>query len=211
MIEPFSSCKGGAVPRREWLGGRIVASEATLASEGAIDKITDDSGANFDSSVVSSTFRRFDGGASAMLSKDSQPRELDEVECISDKYAPGRCAGVFLRLSGVGSNMAAYLNTYANRAKKHTNPAAKDLLETVERKQSNLCVSVDVTSSKDFLSIIDAVGPYVSLIKASICGPTSTLFIRTNNTEARHTSISLRTLNLLLFFAYKSSAPSTIF
>jgi orotidine-5'-phosphate decarboxylase len=65
--------------------------------------------------------------------------------------------------------MAAYLNTYADRAKKQINPAARDLLEAVERKQSNLCVSVDVTSSKDFLSIIDAVGPYVSLIKASIC------------------------------------------
>jgi hypothetical protein len=63
--------------------------------------------------------------------------------------------------------MAAYLNTYADRAKNHTNPAAKALLETIERKQSNLCVSVDVTSSKDFLSIIDTVGPYVSLIKAS--------------------------------------------
>lgn len=65
--------------------------------------------------------------------------------------------------------MAAYLNTYADRAKNHINHAAKDLLETIERKRSNLCVSVDVTSSKDFLSVIDAVGPYVSLIKASIC------------------------------------------
>ncbi|KAF8484895.1 humps family-domain-containing protein [Russula ochroleuca] len=64
--------------------------------------------------------------------------------------------------------MAAYLNTYADRAKKQINPAARDLLEAVERKQSNLCVSVDVTSSKDFLSIIDAVGPYVSLIKTHI-------------------------------------------
>ncbi len=65
--------------------------------------------------------------------------------------------------------MASYLNTYASRAKNHRNPAARNLLETIERKRSNLCVSVDVTSSKDFLSIIDAVGPYVSLIKASIC------------------------------------------
>lgn len=64
--------------------------------------------------------------------------------------------------------MAVYLNTYADRAKRQINPAARDLLETIERKQSNLCVSVDVTSSKDFLSIIDAVGPYVSLIKARI-------------------------------------------
>ena len=64
--------------------------------------------------------------------------------------------------------MQAYRRTYASRALHHVNPAAKSLLETVERKQSNLCVSVDVTSSNDFLSIIDAVGPYVSLIKASL-------------------------------------------
>ncbi|KAI0307294.1 orotidine-5'-monophosphate decarboxylase [Multifurca ochricompacta] len=63
--------------------------------------------------------------------------------------------------------MPIYLNTYADRAKNHTNPAAKDLLEVIERKQSNLCISVDVTSSKDFLNIIDTVGPYVSLIKAN--------------------------------------------
>ncbi|KAI9512221.1 humps family-domain-containing protein [Russula earlei] len=62
----------------------------------------------------------------------------------------------------------AYLNTYADRAKKFINPSAKLLLETIERKQSNLCVSVDVTSSKEFLAIIDAVGPYVSLIKTHI-------------------------------------------
>jgi hypothetical protein len=84
MIEPFSSCKGGAVPRREWLGGKIVASDATtLAESDAIDKVTDDSSATFDSSVVSSNFKRFGGGTSVVSSKDSQPRELDEVECIS--------------------------------------------------------------------------------------------------------------------------------
>lgn len=55
--------------------------------------------------------------------------------------------------------------TYADRAKGHSNPAAKALLETIERKKSNLCVSVDVTSTKDFLEIIDVVGPYVCLVK----------------------------------------------
>ncbi|KAH9077317.1 orotidine monophosphate decarboxylase [Lactarius deliciosus] len=64
--------------------------------------------------------------------------------------------------------MSAYRRTYADRAKQHVNPAAKSLLETIERKQSNLCVSVDVTSSNDFLSIIDTVGPYVSLIKTHV-------------------------------------------
>lgn len=87
------------------------------------------------------------------------------------KIAPGRSAGIALAWFDLKSRraMASYLNTYADRAKNHINPAARHLLETIERKRSNLCVSVDVTSSKDFLSIIDAVGPYVSLIKASIC------------------------------------------
>ncbi|KAF8663381.1 hypothetical protein AX16_000956 [Volvariella volvacea WC 439] len=53
--------------------------------------------------------------------------------------------------------------TYAQRADHHTNPAAKSLLQTMERKQSNLAVSVDVTKSQDFLSIIDAVGPFTHI------------------------------------------------
>lgn len=82
-----------------------------------------------------------------------------------------------------GDAMATYLNTYLNRAKKQVNPAAKELLETVERKKSNLCVSVDVISSKDFLAIIDAVGPYVCLIKASPGSYTLVLFIKALTTS----------------------------
>jgi len=40
--------------------------------------------------------------------------------------------------------------------------------KTMERKKTNLAVSVDVTSSSDFLSIIQTVGPYVCLIKTHI-------------------------------------------
>jgi len=58
--------------------------------------------------------------------------------------------------------------SYADRAKKQKNPAAKALLETMERKRSNLCVSVDVTKTADFLRVIDAVGPYVCLIKTHV-------------------------------------------
>jgi orotidine-5'-phosphate decarboxylase len=57
--------------------------------------------------------------------------------------------------------------SYAQRAERHTSPAARQLLETIERKQSNLCVSVDVTKRADFLAIVDAVGPFVCLIKAT--------------------------------------------
>jgi len=58
--------------------------------------------------------------------------------------------------------------SYGERAKKHSNAAAKALLETMERKSSNLCVSVDITKQADFLNVIDTVGPYVCLIKTHI-------------------------------------------
>ncbi|KAF5363344.1 hypothetical protein D9756_000468 [Leucocoprinus leucothites] len=58
--------------------------------------------------------------------------------------------------------------TYSERAARHKNPAAKLLLETIERKNSNLAVSVDVTKREDFLAVVDAVGPLVCLIKTHI-------------------------------------------
>ncbi|KAH7887644.1 humps family-domain-containing protein [Phlebopus sp. FC_14] len=61
-----------------------------------------------------------------------------------------------------------HLRTYADRAQKHKSPAARALLEIMVKKKSNLAVSVDVTQKKDFLAIIDAVGPYVCLIKTHI-------------------------------------------
>jgi orotidine-5'-phosphate decarboxylase len=57
--------------------------------------------------------------------------------------------------------------SYAQRSQNVANPSAKMLLEIMDRKKSNLCVSVDVTKKDDFLRIIDVVGPYVSLIKAT--------------------------------------------
>lgn len=61
---------------------------------------------------------------------------------------------------------SSLIQTYGERASKHKNPAARLLLETMERKKSNLAVSVDLTRTADFLSVIDTVGPYVCLIKA---------------------------------------------
>ncbi|PIL37083.1 hypothetical protein GSI_00775 [Ganoderma sinense ZZ0214-1] len=58
--------------------------------------------------------------------------------------------------------------TYAQRAAKHPNPAAKALLETIERKRTNLSVSVDVTKREDFFRIVDTVGPYVCLVKTHV-------------------------------------------
>lgn len=60
------------------------------------------------------------------------------------------------------------LQTYASRATRQPNPAAKALLKCIDRKQTNLCVSVDVTNKQDLLDVCDAVGPNVCLVKTHI-------------------------------------------
>lgn len=58
--------------------------------------------------------------------------------------------------------------TYESRAAKHPNSCAKQLLESIAQKKSNLCVSVDVTRKEDLLEIVDTVGPFVALVKTHI-------------------------------------------
>jgi orotidine-5'-phosphate decarboxylase len=64
--------------------------------------------------------------------------------------------------------MPARTKTYGERAENAKNPTAKQLLLIMERKKTNLAVSVDVTISRDLLNIVEAVGPYVCLIKAKL-------------------------------------------
>lgn len=59
----------------------------------------------------------------------------------------------------------ATLATYEARADRHPNACAKQLLEKIVAKQSNLCISVDVTRKEDLLEIVDAVGPFVAVVK----------------------------------------------
>jgi orotidine-5'-phosphate decarboxylase len=66
-------------------------------------------------------------------------------------------------------------HSYAHRALQQKNSTAKLLLETMERKKTNLAVSVDVTKTDDFLAIVDVVGPYVCLIKATFFSPAGSL------------------------------------
>jgi len=61
--------------------------------------------------------------------------------------------------------MAVHMKSYADRLANFKNPTARLILETMERKKTNLAVSVDVTTADDLLSIIDAVAPYVCMIK----------------------------------------------
>ncbi|ORY34569.1 putative orotidine-5'-phosphate decarboxylase [Naematelia encephala] len=57
------------------------------------------------------------------------------------------------------------LKTYASRISQHPNPTAKRVLEIMERKKSNLCVSVDVTTADEVLEVIRRVGASVCMVK----------------------------------------------
>lgn len=58
-------------------------------------------------------------------------------------------------------------SSYADRVSNFENLAARSLLECIERKKSNLCVSVDVTQKASVLRVVEAVAPYVCLIKVA--------------------------------------------
>merc|ERR1711963_1076471 len=58
--------------------------------------------------------------------------------------------------------------SYSYRASIHPSPLARQLLQLMQSKQSNLCVSVDVTNKASFLSIVEAVADHVCMIKTHI-------------------------------------------
>lgn len=57
---------------------------------------------------------------------------------------------------------------YQNKLDAQINPAGRKLLECILSKESNLCLSLDVTQSDRFLEIADAIGPYICLLKTHI-------------------------------------------
>lgn len=47
-------------------------------------------------------------------------------------------------------------------------PLASKLLKIMEEKQSNLCVSADVTSSEELLQLADSLGPKFCMLKTHV-------------------------------------------
>jgi orotidine-5'-phosphate decarboxylase len=84
--------------------------------------------------------------------------------------------------------------SYGERSLNFTNPTAKLLLETMERKKSNLAVSVDVTDKGDLLSIIEAVAPFVCMIKVNDLFNNTVVHILMIRFYCRLTSTSSKTL-----------------
>ena len=54
------------------------------------------------------------------------------------------------------------------RAKLCQNDLAKQLFLIMEKKQSNLCVAVDLVESEKILQLINNIGPYICLLKTHI-------------------------------------------
>lgn len=58
--------------------------------------------------------------------------------------------------------------TYEDRISHCTNPVAKTLLALMTEKKSNLCVNPDLTTCDEVLSIADAVGPSICVLKTHV-------------------------------------------
>lgn len=59
--------------------------------------------------------------------------------------------------------------SYAERAKlRNVHPLASKLLKIMEEKQSNLCVSADVTSGEELLQLAESLGPKICMLKTHV-------------------------------------------
>lgn len=58
--------------------------------------------------------------------------------------------------------------SYLQRAKAHPSPVASKLLKLMHEKKTNLCASLDVTTTSELLKLVDTLGPYICLLKTHV-------------------------------------------
>lgn len=58
--------------------------------------------------------------------------------------------------------------SYEDRASVHESATARRLLELMAHKKTNLCASLDVTTTAEVLNLADILGPYICMVKTHI-------------------------------------------
>lgn len=58
--------------------------------------------------------------------------------------------------------------TYKERAATHPSPVAAKLFNIMHEKQTNLCASLDVRTTKELLELVEALGPKICLLKTHV-------------------------------------------
>ena len=77
---------------------------------------------------------------------NGEQKEMEIFKSITDE--PARSYGGFKNST----------SSYARRSEKMQNEVAQKLIQIMELKQSNLCLSADVESSFDLIELVDLVG-----------------------------------------------------
>ncbi|KAI5959464.1 URA3 [Candida pseudojiufengensis] len=62
----------------------------------------------------------------------------------------------------------SYTKSYGERSRASQCAVTKKLFQIIEQKQSNLCASIDVRTTKELLELIEKLGPYICLVKTHI-------------------------------------------
>lgn len=176
------------MPKRTWLGGSKFSSAGLVGSVSSSVESSSLALLEGLSSRESSFSRSLVGAESDMSGGKGFAAVRDTIATHEIRFSREQYPLLKYEYSATMSN-TLLTTSYGERAAKHENAAAKLLLETMERKKSNLAVSVDLTSTSDFLRVIDTVGPYACMIKAGPIDPVCST-ININDYHQRHTSIS---------------------
>jgi len=108
------------------------------------------------------------GSLSARSSMPSSPRTSAPPSMLSSPTAasvPRTLPTITVPSTTVTTPPTASSLTYESRASLAKNPFAQRLLQLMADKQSNLCLSADVTTTAQLLQLASQCGPYICLLK----------------------------------------------
>lgn len=73
-----------------------------------------------------------------------------------------------IKLQNIPEKPARITMTFADRAKVAKNEVSRALLKIMDLKKTNLCLAADLSSSEEIFNVIEAVGPFICLLKTHV-------------------------------------------